>query len=415
MARDVRTVRVLTPDDHVVIVGAGLAGWRLVESLRREGYEGDITVVGDEAHLPYDRPPLSKQVLSGKWPVEKAHLATEELVATLGTTFRLGVRATHLDAASKTLTLADGATIVGTHVVLAVGARARPLSFPSSGPLATLRNLDDANRFSATLASLQPGATIAVIGGGFVGAEVATSLVARELRPVVLEAAARPLLNVLGAEVSTWLAGLADVAGVELRCGQLIVDVRSVDAGYVIEFADESPLAARAVLAAIGSALDLEWLNDSGLTLDDGVVVDADLQAGDGVAAIGDVARFRLTTSAGEELVRIEHWQVAIDHAAHLAHYWVTGEQVRTVPVPYFWSDQYGKKLQLLGHPDPRDDVVLVHGSLDEGRWLGLYSRDGIVSALVSLSQPRALMLSKHLLESPTSRERALAEAPWSV
>jgi 3-phenylpropionate/trans-cinnamate dioxygenase ferredoxin reductase subunit len=415
VARDVRTVNVLTSSDHVVVVGAGLAGWRLVESLRREDYDGDITVVGDELHLPYDRPPLSKQVLSGKWPVEKAHLATDELVAALRATFRLGVRATHLDVASKTLTLADGTTIAGTHVAIAVGARARALSFPTSGPLATLRNLDDASRFSATLASLEPGATVAVIGGGFVGAEVATSLLARELRPVVLEAAVRPLLNALGADVSSWLAGLAGAAGVELRCEQRILDVRTSDDGYVIETADAAPLFARTILAAVGSTLDLDWLEDSDLTLDDGVVVDSDLQAGDGVAAIGDVARFRLTTPAGEELVRIEHWQVAIDHAAHLAHYWVTGERARSVPVPYFWSDQYGKKLQLLGHPDPSDEVVMVHGSLDEGRWLALYSRHGVVSALVSLSQPRALMLAKHLLESPTPRAQALAEAPWSV
>jgi len=221
------------------------------------------------------------------------------------------------------------------------------------------------------------------------------------------------LIGALGEEVATWLERLAGDANVELRTDQRIRDVTPDGAGFEIVFEDGSRLYARTVLAAVGSALDLAWLEDSGLTLNDGVVVDGDLQAAEHVAAIGDVARFRWTSALGEELVRIEHWQVAIDHAAHLARFWATGERPSELMVPYFWSDQYGKKIQLLGHPHPSDDVMLVSGTPEEGKWLALYARAGLVTGVVALSQPRALMLSKGLLETRTTLEDALGLEPW--
>ena len=298
----------LTPSDHVVVVGAGLAGWRVVESLRRDGFTGEVTLIGDEPHAPYDRPPLSKQVLSGKWDVAKTTLATSSQLADSAATLRLGVRAIRLDVERTTVELAEGSLVAGTHVILATGARARALHFPAAGELPSLRNHDDVVRLGGVLEGLAPGGVVAVIGGGFVGAEAATSLTARGLRPVVLEAAARPLLGVLGEEVSAWLERLPADAGVELRTNQRLVDVALVEAGYELLFDDGSRLRANAVLAAVGSALDTAWLEGSGLTIDDGVVVDSDLQAAPNVAAIGDVARFRWTSSLGEELVRIEHW-----------------------------------------------------------------------------------------------------------
>ena len=403
----------LTPSDHVVVVGAGLAGWRVVESLRRDGFTGEVTLIGDEPHAPYDRPPLSKQVLSGKWDVAKTTLATSSQLADSAATLRLGVRAIRLDVERTTVELAEGSLVAGTHVILATGARARALHFPAAGELPSLRNHDDVVRLGGVLEGLAPGGVVAVIGGGFVGAEVATSLTARGLRPVVLEAAARPLLGVLGEEVSAWLERLPADAGVELRTNQRLVDVALVEAGYELLFDDGSRLRANAVLAAVGSALDTAWLEGSGLTIDDGVVVDADLQAAPNVAAIGDVARFRWTSSLGEELVRIEHWQVAVDHASHLARYWTTGERPAAPMVPYFWSDQYGKKIQLLGHPHPSDDVALVSGTPEEGKWLALFSRDGVVTGIIALSQPRALMLSRELLTAPTTLDDALGLKPW--
>lgn len=399
--------------DHVIVVGAGLAGWRFVESLRREGFEGAVTLIGDEPHAPYDRPPLSKQVLSGKWGVEKTTLASTSQLEAAKVALRLGVRASGLDLAATTVELADASRVVGTHVVLATGSRARPLRFPSSGDLATLRNRTDVEHLGGVLAALGPASVVAVIGGGFVGAEAATSLRTRGFTPVVLEAAPRPLLGVLGEEAATWLERLAAEAGIELRTNQRLLDVEGDDDGYQLVFEDGTRLRASAVLAAVGSAIDTAWLEGSGLTLEDGVVVDGNLQAATNVAAIGDVARFRWTSALGEELVRIEHWQVAVDHAAQLARYWTTGEGPSAIMVPYFWSDQYGKKIQLLGHPHPSDEVTMVSGSSEEGKWLALYVRDGFVTGILALSQPRALMLSKELLHRPTTFDDAMGLAPW--
>ncbi|MHB8517656.1 MAG: NAD(P)/FAD-dependent oxidoreductase [Acidimicrobiales bacterium] len=405
----------LQPSDHVVVVGAGVAGWRLVESLRREGFEGELTLVGDETHVPYDRPPLSKQILSGKWDLARVTLATPEKIEDLRVTLRLGVRAIGLDVATTTILLDDGSALKATRVVLATGSLARPLSFPSSGALATLRTFDDVTRLDAALNALAPESVVVIIGGGFVGAEAATSLKARGFTPIVLEVAPRPLIGALGDEVSAWLATIGTDFGVEVRTDQRLRDVRSLEGGFVIDFDDGSTLTAGWVLAAVGSTLDLAWLERSGLTLENGVVVDRDLQAASNVAAIGDVARFIVTSALGEEVARIEHWEVATEHAAELARYWTSGERSTAVTIPYFWSDQYGKKLQMLGHPRPSDDVVMVEGSRESGKWLALYSRDGYVTGVVSLSQPRGLALSKKLLEAPSTLKGALESAPWLV
>jgi NADPH-dependent 2,4-dienoyl-CoA reductase/sulfur reductase-like enzyme len=405
----------LQSSDHVVVVGAGVAGWRLVESLRREGFEGELTLVGDEPHAPYDRPPLSKQILSGKWNLDKATLATPAKLDASRVSLRLGVRATGLDVANTTVLLDDGSALEATRVVLATGSLARPLSFPSSGTLATLRNYDDVARLDAVLTTLEPESVVVIIGGGFVGAEAATSLKTRGFTPIVLEVAARPLIGALGEEVSAWLATIGTDFGVDVRTDQRLRDVRPVDGGFVIDFEDGSTLSARSVLAAVGSTLDLAWLATSGLTLDNGVVVDRDLQAATNIAAIGDVARFIVTSALSEEVARIEHWEVATEHAAELARYWTSGERSTAVTIPYFWSDQYAKKIQMLGHPRPSDDVVMVEGSRESGKWLALYARDGYVTGAVSLSQPRGLALSKKLLEEPSTLKGALESAPWSV
>ena len=405
----------LQSGDHVVVVGAGVAGWRFVESLRREGYAGELTLVGDERHVPYDRPPLSKQILSGKWDFEKATLATKEKLDASRVNLRLGVRATRLDVENTTVYLADGSLLKASHVVLATGSVARPLSYPSSGALATLRNYDDVTRLIETLSSLAPESVVVIIGGGFIGAEAATSIKARGLTPIVLEVAPRPLLGVLGDEVSLWLASIAEDFGVEVRTNQRLRDVASHEDEFVITFEDGSTLAASAVLAAVGSALDLAWLEGSGLSLDHGVVVDHDLQAATNVAVIGDLACFIVTSALGEEAARIEHWEVATEHAAELARYWMSGERSSAVTIPYFWSDQYAKKIQMLGHPRPDDDVVMVEGSRELGKWLALYSREGYVTGAVSLSQPRGLALSKKLLEEPSTLKFALESAPWSA
>jgi 3-phenylpropionate/trans-cinnamate dioxygenase ferredoxin reductase subunit len=405
----------LDPSDHVIVVGAGLAGWRLVEALRREGFAGELTLIGDEAHLPYDRPPLTKQVLVGKWDVEKATLATPELVDQSGATLRLGVAATALDTDRGAVTLSDGSHVVGSRVVVATGARARHLGFSADDRIHYLRRAEDVVRLNRELETLGPGGVVAVIGGGFIGAESATAVRTRGFEPIVLEVASRPLIGVLGEHVSAWLLGLASAVGIELRVNQVIEDVVEDGDGLHVLFADGTELAVGAVIAGVGVEANVEWLDGSGVLIDNGVVVDEHLVAGDRLAAIGDVARFAWRSVTGTELVRIEHWEVANVHASTLARYWVSDTEPAALMVPYFWSDQYGKKIQLLGHPRPSDHVLRVSGGDDEAKWLALYSRNDVVTGIVTLSNPRDLMLSKPLLEEPTTMEQALAAAPWEA
>ena len=395
----------LTSTDHVVVVGAGLAGWRFIESLRRDGYEGKITLIGDEPYVPYDRPPLSKQVLSGKWEIDKTVLASDEALESANITSIFGVSATSLDVMSHTVTLENGETVSGTHIVIATGTRARRISFSDESLVHTIRNRKDIEGLNALLATVPEGATVAVIGGGFIGAETATALKARGLTPVVLEALQRPLIGALGDQASQWLLPLASNAEIELRTSQVIRDVSD---GSVV-FADGSTLEVAAVVLGVGAEVNTEWLQSSGLVLDGGVVVDEHLLATPTIGALGDVAKFPFKG----ELTRIEHWQVATDHAAALSLHWAKGEKAPDM-VPYFWSDQYGKKIQMLGHPHPSDDVVKVAGSDEEGKWLALYSRGGVVTGILSLSQPRWLMVSKVLLDEETTLTRAMELQPWA-
>jgi 3-phenylpropionate/trans-cinnamate dioxygenase ferredoxin reductase subunit len=404
----------LESSDHVIVVGAGLAGWRFVEALRREGFDGALTLIGDEVDKPYDRPPLSKNVLVGKWDLEKATLATDALIKEANLELRLGQGATGLDVANTTVQLADGTSVVGDRVVIATGTRARRLAFSADYRIHVIRRLDDIRGLNKVLATLAPGATIAIIGGGFIGAETATALQTRGFHTVVLEAAPRPLLGVLGADVSTWLLGLAKDVGVELRVDQKILDVEENGVGLRVVFQDATRLDVSAVIEGVGVEINVEWLATSGLEIDNGVVVDEHFMAADGVAAIGDVARFSWPNVTGSESVRIEHWEVANGHASALAKHWMKSEESTELLVPYFWSDQYGKKIQLLGHPRASDVVLRVSGNDEEMKWIGLYSRDGVVTGVVTLNNPRGLMLSKPLLETPTSLQTALEKAPWS-
>ena len=395
----------LSSNDHVVVVGAGLAGWRFIESLRRDGYEGKITLIGDEPYAPYDRPPLSKQVLSGKWEVDKTLLASDEALENANVISILGVPAKSLDVPTHTVTLENGVTVSGTHIVIATGTRARRLSFSDESLVHTIRSRDDIEGLNALLATVPEGSTVAVIGGGFIGAEAATALKARGLHPVVLEGLSRPLFGALGEQASEWLLQLASNAEIELRTSQ---EIRDVSNGSVI-FADGSTLDVAAVILGVGAEVNTEWLKTSGLSLDRGVVVDENLLATPTIAAIGDVAKFPFKG----ELTRIEHWQVATDHAAALSMHWAKGEKAPDM-VPYFWSDQYGKKIQMLGHPHPSDDIVKVAGSDEEGKWLALYSRAGVVTGILSLSQPRWLMVSKVLLDEETTLSQAMQMQPWA-
>jgi NADPH-dependent 2,4-dienoyl-CoA reductase/sulfur reductase-like enzyme len=407
----------LADDEHVAIVGSGLAGWRLAEGLRREGFAGRVSLLGAERHAPYDRPPLSKQILVGKWPIEQTALVGLERLEELNVEGSFGDPATALDVAHRTVSLASGRRVEADVVVVATGVRARTLPYRAGAAVRTLRTRDDAAELLAGLATLDASRPVVVIGGGFIGAEVATSLHARGFAPIVLETMARPLMNVVGGEVANWLGSLPSDAGVDLRGDQQVTDVSGGDGDFRVHLAEGTEITAAMVILAVGAQPNTQWLEGSGLALDDGVVVDEQFRSVAGVYAIGDVARFRWRHGPFDESVRIEHWQVANDHASSLASILCHGRLSPTAPafVPYFWSDQYGKKIQMLGRPNRDDEVTMVAGSRAEGRWLALYSRDGVVTAGIALSHPRALMVSRSLFEEHPTLDTALARAPWAT
>ena len=419
---DVRVVspsEELTADSTVVVVGASLAGWRAVETLRAEGFEGSISLVGDERHLPYDRPPLSKQVLAGKWPPEKAVLADKRRSSEHRVHEVLGRRAVRLHADTRKVELDDGAVLQGDAIVITTGAQPRPLpgteGLSQRDGLFTLRTLDDSLALRAAVTAVE-AARVVVIGAGFIGAEVASTCADLGCRVTVLEALDVPLRNVLGSMIGSHFAELHASHNVDLRTGAGVQQVRKADAGstgLVVELDGGETFAADVVVVGIGVIPATEWLADSGLTVDNGVVCDDRLFAADGIVAAGDVARWLWRHPDGEELIRIEHWQVAAEAGVAAARNLLAGRADASAfsPVPYFWSDQYGMRLQVLGSPRGSDEIHIADGSPEEGKFVALFGRADRLRAVMAIGKPRQLMAFRPLLQQGSSWSDAVAHA----
>jgi 3-phenylpropionate/trans-cinnamate dioxygenase ferredoxin reductase subunit len=366
---------------HVVVAGAGLAGLRTVEELRARGYAGPVTLVGAEAWAPYDRPPLSKKLMLGE-------LDDTTLRADLGglrAQLRFGETATGLD---------DGVlrTDRGEHrfdaLVLATGAC--PVALPGPGSQLFLRTIDQA---LALRALLVPGRRLVIVGAGWIGAELATAAAARGCRVTVLEAAAAPLAHAVGAEVGALTAGWYAAAGVELRLGQAVA---SVEAGGLV-LAGGGWLAAEVVVTAVGVRPAVGWLAGSAVALDNGVAVDAGLAASvPGVFAVGDCAAF--WSARFSRRLRFEHWDVALRAPAVLASRLLGGTDAYD-PVPYFWSEQFGKMLQYVGYHGAADRVIL-RGSPPAGRWAACWLAAERLVALLTVDSPRDLGQGRRLIAS---------------
>ncbi len=370
---------------HVVVVGASLAGLRAAEVLRGEGFRGAITMVGDEPHGPYDRPPLSKQVLTGEWPPERTALPAAS-AATLQVTWERGVAATGLDMGARHVTLDDGRSLDFDGLVVATGARARTL--PGTEHLAgayALRTIDDA---VAMRLALDAGVErVVVVGAGFIGAEVAASCRARGVEVTLVEPLAGPLARVLGPEISQVIADLHAEHGVDLRMGVGVDAVEGTTRVEGVRLANGDTLRTDLVVVGIGVIPNTDWLSGSGLTVDDGVVCDETTLAAPGVVAAGDVARWPNARYAGE-LMRVEHWEHALKMGAHAARRLLAGEGGGDPfgTVPWFWSDQYDRKIQLAGRPRADDQIAVVAGSLAERRFCVLYGRAGKVTAVLAMN-----------------------------
>ncbi|MFF3315040.1 NAD(P)/FAD-dependent oxidoreductase [Streptomyces sp. NPDC003035] len=390
----------------VTVVGASLAGLYAARALRAQGFDGRLVMVGEEHHRPYDRPPLSKDFLSGRADESRLALSDPQEEAELDAEWLLGTRARGLDATGRTVLLDNGRTLVTDGLVIATGASARRL--PGADGLAgvhTLRTLDDARALRAALS--RGSRRVVVVGGGFIGAETASSCAALGHDVTVVEAAPLPLLPQLGPEMAAVCAGLHRRGGTELITGagvaRLLHGHGSVTA---VELTDGRTLPADLVVVGIGAVPNTGWLAGSTLLLSDGVLCDDGcVTALPQVVAVGDVARV-----GG---LRAEHWTSATEQPAVAVRNLLAGRTVdSTRPLPFFWSDQYGARIQFAGRRREGEGVRVIEGSTDEGGFLALYEREGRTTAVLAVDRPRAFLRARRELAAAQPAGRSLPVRP---
>jgi 3-phenylpropionate/trans-cinnamate dioxygenase ferredoxin reductase subunit len=392
--------------DRIVIVGASLAGFRAAEELRSLGHTGPLTIVGDEPHRPYDRPPLSKQVLAGTKPPESTELSVASgTVDDLDLDWRLGQTATGLDLRERAVLLGGGERLPFGGLVIATGASPRRL--PGTDHLEgvhTLRTLDDCLEIRAALDA--GPRRVAVVGAGFIGAEVAATCRGRGIEVTLVEALPVPLERGLGPEMGSVVADVHRDHGVDVRLGVGVVLIEGGDRVERLRLTDGAVLDVDLVVVGIGVSPNTEWLEGSGLSIDNGVVCDATCTAAPGVVAAGDVARW--PNERFDEVMRVEHWDNAIAMGTHAARSLLAGDAAEAFsPIPWFWSDQYDRKIQLAGRAAPEDRVEVVSGSVEERRFVAFYGRGERLVGILGMNQPAKVMRWRPLIEERTSWERA--------
>jgi 3-phenylpropionate/trans-cinnamate dioxygenase ferredoxin reductase subunit len=393
----------------VVIAGASLAGMHAAHTLRHEGFDGRLTVIGDEPHEPYDRPPLSKQVLAGEWETDRIGLpaANEDL----DIDWRLGARAAALDVTNRAVKLVGGDVVGYDGLVIATGAQARwiPGADAFEG-VHVLRTLDDCIAIRDVLDT--GPRRVVVVGAGFIGSEVAATCRGRGLEVTVLEAAEVPLERALGASMGSVCGELHRDHGVDLRLGAGVEAFEGDRHVERVRLADGTAVEADLVVIGVGVRPATEWLETSGLALDDGVVCDETCLVAPGVVAAGDVARW--PSRRFGEVLRVEHWENAIQQGEAAARRLLVGEDAEPEvydPIPWFWSDQYDRKIQLAGRSGADDQVEVVIGSTDEKRFVALYGRHGRVVGVLGMNRPRHVMQLRGLVEADTPWDAGIARA----
>lgn len=384
----------MTASNGIVIVGGGLAAARTAEQLRRSEYAGPVTIISDEAHLPYDRPPLSKEVLRKE--LDDVALKPREWYDENDITLRLGAAATGLDTEAQTVTLADGTVIGYDELVIATGLVPRRIpSLPDLEGIRVLRSFDESLALREHASAAQRAV---VIGAGFIGCEVAASLRSIGVDVVLVEPQPTPLASVLGELIGGLVARLHREEGVDVRLGVGVAEVRGDGRVDTVMLTDGSELAADLVVIGIGSHPATDWLEGSGIELDNGVVCDeAGRTSAPHVWALGDVASWRDTTG---HQARVEHWSNVADQTRVVVPAMLGQDVSAAVVVPYFWSDQYDVKIQCLGEPEATDVVHLVE---DDGRkFLAYYERDGVLVGVVGGGMPGKVMKARGKIAAGT-------------
>lgn len=396
---------------HVVIVGASLAGTRTAQGLRALGHLGPITLIGAETELPYDRPPLSKALLQGEWlesSVDGIRLVTPEELDELGVDIRLGCAATGLDTADRLVRLADGAAVSYDVLVIATGAVARPSPWHVPSGVYQLRTLDDSRRIAARLALGEP---VVVVGGGFIGTEIAAAAIGYGCAVTVVDPVAEPMARLVGPEIAGILVGLHRRNGALTRFGVGVVGIEGTAGELTVELDTGERLPASTVVVGIGSVPSTDWLADSGIELDNGVVTDGFLRA-TGVAdvyAVGDVARWPHPGRGVD--VRAEHWTNASDQARYVATAITRGVEAGYAPTDYVWSDQYDWKVNACGWRDPAGTSIVIGDLHADGKVAVVHAdAGGTACGAVTVNWVRALNQARRQLSAAASAD-ALVEA----
>jgi len=381
----------MTAPARVLVVGASASGLTTVEALWRKGYTGRITVLGDEPHAPYDRPPLSKQILSGAWEPARAALRTQEVLSALDAEFVLGDSAIALDPATRTVRTESGRDLSADAIVIATGVRPRAL--PGQEGLAgvhVLRTLDDA---LALRKDLLAGSRLVVVGEGVLGAEIAATARTLGLDVTIAGPLSAPLALQVGPLVSGLLAELHSERGVRLRLGNGVVGLTGEDGRVAgVRLGTGEVLPADVVVVAIGASPATEWLADSGLRLDNGVVCDSRCRAAEGIYAVGDVARWHHEQQG--RLIRLENRTNVTEQAAAVAGV-ILGDDRPYLPVPYFWTDQFDAKLQVHGLLPADADVDIVDGDVSARRFVARYRSEGVVTGVLGWNMPKQARLRR--------------------
>ncbi|MFJ6716908.1 NAD(P)/FAD-dependent oxidoreductase [Streptomyces sp. NPDC091265] len=395
--------------NRIVVVGAAAAGLTAVETLRAKGYVGGLTLVGDEPHPPYDRPPLSKELLTEGWEPPSTWLRKQEVMAAVDVDLRLGCRATGLDQAARSITLSTGEELPYDAAIIATGLRPRALPFGDGlRGVHVLRSLDDAIRLREALAKRPK---VAVIGAGFLGAEIAATARGAGLGVTLIDTNAQPLERQVGVEIGGLVADLHRDHGVRLVLGADVVGMARDGVGVRgVLLADGTTVDADLVVVAIGSVPAVDWLAGSGLPLGDGVLCDAFCRAAPGVWAAGDVANWPHPMVAGAR-VRLEQRTNAAQQAMAVAANLLAGDAGGQpyAPVPFGWTHQFGQKIQTVGWCPPDARTEIVSGSTAGREFVAAYHRDGILVGGLGWNSARGLRQCRLLLGRPSAELAAAA------
>jgi NADPH-dependent 2,4-dienoyl-CoA reductase/sulfur reductase-like enzyme len=394
----------------VVIVGSSVGGVRTAKALRSQDFGGRIVLIGSESTLPYDKPPLSKQFLAGSWDQSRFTMLTAEQADEAGIELRLGNAADRLDLADRAVVLADGARVTFDILVVATGADARPSPWPAVSGVHLVRTLEDSRGLARALADPGP---VVVVGGGFIGAEVAATAHTAGREVTIVDPLTAPIGRVVGTELGAILTGVHARHGVHTRFGVGVESVEGREGALRVTLTNKETLPAATVVVGIGATPNDGWLSSSGLLIDDGVICDEFCRAVGhlDIFAVGDVARWR--HPGHQEDVRVEHWTNAAEQAACVAHNISRPDQLRSyAPTEYVWSDQYDWKIQIAGRPH-RAALDRIVGDLHADRAQGAAvfgDRDGMLTAAVTVNWPKALMMCRRMIGAGTTVAECLAE-----